>query len=302
MKLVAFFNLIRWKNLLLVVYLQVLLKYLVFTSYNISTNLTLIQFIILLISGALITSAGYIINDILDIKTDVINKPQKVIISKHFSIAKAKKIYFLLNTTGLILGIGLSLNIGKPTYSFIFMGTSLLLYYYSKKFKSKPIIGNFIVSFLIAISILILYFFDIDKTVQTNSQQLVIGVVIALSIFAFFLNFNRELVKDIEDVNGDYNLNMKTLPILIGRNRTKIIAIILLLIPVGLLIYIIVISSSNYKLLAVYLLLCTLLPLLFSMIKMRSAKTKKDYTKISLYLKIIMFLGINSLLIFSINQ
>ena len=158
MAILAFFKLIRWKNLLLIIYVQVLLKFLIFTSFNISTNLSFIQFIVLLISILLITSAGYIINDIYDLKTDLINKPKKVIVTKQFSIAKAQQLYLFLNASGIILGIGLSLNIEKPSYSFIFIGASLLLYYYSKKFKSKPLIGNLIISFLITISILILYF------------------------------------------------------------------------------------------------------------------------------------------------
>ncbi|NQV76984.1 MAG: UbiA family prenyltransferase, partial [Lutibacter sp.] len=155
MRLAAYFKLIRWKNLLLILYVQILLKFLVFNSFNIETNLSLVQFIVLLISILLITAAGYIINDIFDLKTDLINKPQKVIVTKNFSLEKAQQLYLVLNATGVILGIGLSLNIEKPSYSLIFIGTSLLLYYYSKKFKSKPLIGNLIVSFLIGFSIFI---------------------------------------------------------------------------------------------------------------------------------------------------
>ena len=76
MAILAFCKLIRWKNLLLIIYVHVLLKFLVFTSFNVSTNLSLIQFIVLLISIILITSAGYIINDIYDLKSDLINKPK----------------------------------------------------------------------------------------------------------------------------------------------------------------------------------------------------------------------------------
>ena len=233
MEILAFFKLIRWKNLLLIIYVQVLLKFLVFTSFNVSTNLSIIQFSALLISIILITSAGYIINDIYDLKTDLINKPKKVIVTKQYSIVKAQQLYLLLNSFGIILGIGLSLNIEKPSYSFIFIGTSLLLYYYSKKIKYKPLIGNLIVSLLISISILILYVFDINKTVQSTNQQLVINIILMLAFFAFFLNLIREIIKDIEDVNGDNNLNMNTLPIVLGKKRSKKAASILCLIPLS---------------------------------------------------------------------
>tara|TARA_R110001583_G_scaffold135989_3_gene287847 strand:- start:23868 stop:24776 length:909 start_codon:yes stop_codon:yes gene_type:complete len=302
MEILAFFKLIRWKNLLLIIYIQVLLKFLVFTSFNISTNLSLIQFIVLLISTILITSAGYIINDIYDLNSDLINKPKKVIVSKQFSIAKAQQLYFFLNTLGIILGIGLSLNIEKPSYSFIFIGASLLLYYYSKKFKSKPLIGNLIVSFLIAISILVLYFFDINKTVQSFNQQLVINVILILSFFAFSINFIREIVKDIEDVNGDNSLNMKTLPILIGEARSKKIASLFCVIPLSLLLYIILNFSETYKYTALYLVVFTVIPLLYVALKLQTITLKKEFKKVSLFLKIIMFLGINTLILFSLNN
>ena len=302
MEILAFFKLIRWKNLLLIIYIQVLLKFLVFTSFNISTNLSLIQFIALLISTILITSAGYIINDIYDLNSDLINKPKKVIVSKQFSIAKAQQLYFFLNTLGIILGIGLSLNIEKPSYSFIFIGASLLLYYYSKKFKSKPLIGNLIVSFLIAISILVLYFFDINKTVQSFNLQLVINVILILSFFAFSINFIREIVKDIEDVNGDNSLNMKTLPILIGEARSKKIASLLCVIPLSLLLYIILNFSETYKYTALYLVVFTVIPLLYVALKLQTITLKKEFKKVSLFLKIIMFLGISTLILFSLNN
>jgi len=301
MRLAAYFKLIRWKNLLLILYVQILLKFLVFNSFNIETNLSLVQFIVLLISILLITAAGYIINDIFDLKTDLINKPQKVIVTKNFSLEKAQQLYLVLNATGVILGIGLSLNIEKPSYSLIFIGTSLLLYYYSKKFKSKPLIGNLIVSFLIAFSISIIYLVDINKTIQTTNQQLIINIILGLSFFAFFINFIREIVKDIEDVKGDYNLKMNTLPILIEKYRTIKIASLLCVIPLGFLIYIVINIASIYKFTSIYLVLFTIIPLLYVALKLQSVKSIKDFKKLSTILKISMFLGVTSLIIFSLN-
>ena len=302
MKSVAFLNLIRWKNLLLILYVQILLKFLLFPSFNILTNLSLIQFILLVSSTLLITAAGYIINDILDLKTDLINKPQKVIVTKHFSIEKAQQLYVWFNTVGIILGIALSLNIENPPYSFIFIGTSLLLYYYSKKLKSKPLIGNLIVSFLIAFSILLLCLFDINNASQNNTQQLIITIILILAFFAFFINLTREIIKDIIDIKGDYQLKMNTLPILIGTDRAKKIALISCIIPISLLLYLIVNYASIYKFTILYLLVFVLIPLLYVALKLRSAKSIKEFKKLSMLLKIIMFLGINALILFSINS
>ena len=301
MKLTAFFRLIRWKNLLLLLYIQLLLKFLYFSSFNTTTNLSLLQFFILVFAVILITAAGYIINDIVDLKTDLINKPNKVIVANFFSVESAQRLYLLTNTLGIVLGIGLSMSVQKPTYSFIFIGASLLLYFYSKKLKSKPLIGNITVSFLVAFSFITLFLFDLNLEIQNNSQKLVIYVTLLLSTFAFLINLIREIVKDIEDINGDYNLKMNTLPILLGVARTKKITSFLCVFPLGLLLFIVANYASIYKFTVLYLILFTLVPLLYVALKLLSAKTKKDFKKLSMLLKLIMFLGINSLLIFSLN-
>lgn len=301
MKLAAFLRLIRWKNLLLLLYIQPLLKFLFFSSFNVTTNLSVFQFFILIGAILLITAAGYLINDITDLKTDLINKPRKVIVAKFISVESARQLYLTANTLGIVLGIGLSLSVQKPTYSFIFIGASLLLYFYSKKLKSKPLIGNITSSFLVAMSIIALLLFDINFEIQNNPQELVIYVTLLLSAFAFSVNLVREIVKDIEDVNGDYSLNMRTLPILIGVSRAKKTAAFLCLFPLILLLVIVVNYASVYKFTVLYLVLFTLFPLLYIVLKLLSAKTKKDFKKLSMLLKIIMFLGINSLLVFSLN-
>ena len=300
MILVTYLKLTRWKNLLLIVYVFIIFKLFLFTALNIATKLTLTQFIFLLLSVLFITAAGNIINNIYDIKSDTINKPNKVIVGKKITIETAKQWYKITNALGLILGIALCLNVEKPSYSFIFIATALLLYYYSKKLKSLPIIGNIVVSFLIAICVLILPFFDIDFSIKSSSQNLVTGIIKILAFFAFSLNLIRELVKDIEDVNGDYILKMKTLPILIGRIRSRKLASFLCVIPIALLFYIIINFSIAYKITVLYLLLFTLVPLIYIALKLNGTKKKSELHTLSSLLKIIMFSGISSMLIFSI--
>ena len=177
MKLAAFLKIIRWKNLLLLVYTQLIIKLILFKSFTIESQLSTVQFVTFVLALLFITAAGYIINDIYDVKSDLINKPSKVIVSKIISKENAQRWYLITNTFGIVFGIIVSLSVQKPAYSFIFIGASLLLYYYSKTLKSMPLIGNSIVSLLIGSSILILYIFDIDKTVK----------IITVSIFFILL-------------------------------------------------------------------------------------------------------------------
>ena len=300
MNVSAYFKIIRWKNLLLICYTFYLLKYQLFTSFNITTKLSLIQFLTLLLSVVLITAAGYIINDIFDVKADLINKPKKVIVTKIISVEKAKRWYLFTNVLGVVLGIILCLNIQKPSYSFIFIGTPLLLYYYAKSFKGIPFLGNFVVSFLVALSFSLVAFFDLNFELKSNAQQLIIAVLILLFSVAFSLNLIREIVKDLEDVNGDKKLNLKTLPILFGRNRIRFIASYLCLIPILILLFIIFNYTETYTITTIYLLLFTLLPIIYIGAKLRDSKSKKQFQKISLMLKITMFFGVNSILIFSL--
>lgn len=302
MKLTAYLNLIRWRNLLLIVYVFILLKVFFFPSFNLETTLSTFHFLVLLFSVLFITAAGYIINDIFDISADKINKPNKVIISNIVSVEQAKHWYKITNTIGIVLGVLICLKISKPTYSFIFIGTSLLLYYYSKYLKGKPFIGNLIVSFLIALSVIILPIFDVDFSTKSKPQNTAIQIIILLSFFAFLLNLIREMLKDIEDINGDNTLNLKTLPIIFGRKRVRDFTFFICLIPIGLLLFLIYELSNNYKFTMLYLLLFTLIPLLYIAVKLRSAKAKKEFQKLSLLLKIIMFLGITVLLILSFKK
>lgn len=302
MQLSAFLNVIRWKNLLLILYIQLVIKFLFFPYFLVTTQLSNFQFSILLIAILCITSAGYIINDIFDVEADKINKPSSVIITRYFTEEIAKKWYLYLNAIGIILGVFISLSIKKPTYSFIFIGAALLLYLYSKKLKSLPLIGNLAVSILITINVLMLAIFDLNNSIEKSDYNFVVTTILIISFFAFLLNLIREIVKDIEDINGDYKLKMNTLPILIGSTRTKNIVTVLTALLVIILILFITIFSPEYKIVALYTLFFIIIPLLYITLKMPKIKTKKALHKISILLKVVMFTGINVLIILSFTQ
>ena len=299
MKSAVYFKLIRWKNLLIIAFTFYILRFHFFNYLKIELNLTLPQFFQLLLSVIFITAAGYIINDIYDIETDKINKPNKLLVSKKISKETAKRWYLFTNTIGLILGISLCLNTSNPSLSLLFITTSLLLYYYSKKLKSVALLGNLIVSLLVTLSFNLLFFFEINLNIKNEANELVIIVFTLLALFSFFLNLIRELVKDIEDVDGDYNVNLKTLPILFGRNRIKKAASYLCLLPLLLLFIVIWKFADIYQITSLYLLLFVVIPLVYVAIKLRSISTKKAFHNISSILKIIMFLGITSIFIFT---
>ena len=303
MNLITFLKLIRWKNLVMIGCIQLLFKYVYFSVFSVATSLSDIDFSILLLATVAIAAAGYIINDIYDIVADKINKPSKIIIGKFITKEQGYRYYITLNIIGFIAGFYVSYRIDKISFVAIFIITILLLKVYNSDFKKKPLIGNIIVSLLVSLSILIVGIFDIIPAITNKNvinQYHAFRVLIDYAAFAFMLMFLREIVKDIEDINGDKKVKMKTLPILIGRKRAKNLVFGLSFIP---LIIVTLYSFNNFSdvpFILAYMLIVVMIPLLYFMTKILYAKTKKEYSFASNLLKIIMLLGILSILIISI--
>lgn len=294
----VFLKLIRYKNLLMVLLTMVLTKYALLESHSSNTLLSHFNFIILTTAVLLITASGYIINDIFDIETDKINKPSKLFLDKNFSIKKAWSFYILLNVFGLALGIFVSIATNTPLNSLYFIVTAIILFYYSKSLKKIALIGNLIVSFLCALVIFLVSEFEFIGTNLESSSKISSDLIIAIYLFfSFTITLIREIIKDIEDVNGDLKIKAKTLPILIGRKRSARIAFF---ISSMMLVFILIILQSikNESLFFWYILFLICIPLLYLLSKIWFARTKKNYNVISKLLKIIMFLGILSMLLF----
>ena len=304
MIITSFLQLIRWKNLVMIVCIQLLFKYIYFPVFSVATTLSNLDFSILLLATITIAAAGYIINDVYDVEADKINKPNKVIIGKKISKKQGYNYYYILNSIGLIAGFYVAYRIGKLSFIAIFVITALLLKVYNSDFKKMPLIGNIIVSLLVSLSILIVGVFDVIPAITNDNvveQYHAFRVLIDYSVFAFMFMLLREIVKDIEDVNGDKKLKMKTLPIILGRRRAKNIVFGLSFVP---LILVTLYSFNNFSdvpFILAYMLIVVMLPLLHFMTKIIYAKTKKDYTYASNLLKLIMLLGMLSILIISLN-
>ncbi len=294
-------NLIRFKNLLMIAFVQIIGKYVLFDAFGVFTALNTMQFSALVLATVCIAGAGYTINNLQDLQTDLINKPEKVVVKKHISENTAYNVYFALTIIGALLGLYVSNAIGKNAFFAIFVLSAGLLYMYSNTFKPMTLVGNIIVSLLVAFSILIVGVFDLSPVIteQNKSFQLNMFSVLAdYAIFAFIINFIREIVKDIEDTNGDYKLGMKTLPIVLGQSRTAKICFALCVVAIMLVMY--YISTYFYRLTFVilYMLALVVAPLIYCAIKLFSAKQKAEFSQISMVLKVVMFTGICSMFLF----
>ncbi|WP_133523851.1 geranylgeranylglycerol-phosphate geranylgeranyltransferase [Flavobacterium sp. 245] len=301
-----YLKLVRYQNLLMLAFMQVLFRYAFLKQQNIPLALSDWQYALLVLSTVLLAAAGYVINDIFDVATDSINKPNNVIIGKGISETRAYNIYIGLNITGVAIGFYLSNVILRPSFATIFILIASLLYFYSTSLKQIMILGNFIVALLLALSVIIIGVFDLFPATNAENQAQMaslFSILIDYALFAFMINFIREIVKDIEDVNGDYNQGMNTLPIAIGINRAAKIALGFAIIPFILsLLYINTYFMENKLFIAtLYGFAFVLAPLLYFIVKIFSAKSQKEFHHLSTVLKLILLFGILSILVITLN-
>lgn len=285
--------------------MQMLIRYGFLNFQDITLALTDLQFAILVLSTISIAAAGYIINNIVDKETDTINKKQ-VIIGHTISEGMAYNLYITFNVLGVGGGFYLSNVIEKPGFALLFIIISGLLYLYATSLKQSLLIGNIIVALLTAVSVIVVGLFDLFPMVTPETQVhlgLLFKIILDYALFAFLINFIREIIKDLEDVKGDYILGMNTLPIALGVARTtKIVLVTTALITLYLLycVYIYYFDNNLY-ISTLYSLLTIIAPLLFFCVKLSTAKSAINFKDLSLILKLVLLFGIISIFINTLN-
>ncbi|TAE76011.1 MAG: prenyltransferase [Bacteroidetes bacterium] len=224
-----------------------------------------------------VAAAGYVINDYYDIKIDIINKPKDVVIGKKIHRRGAILGHFCINFIGLLFGFSADIKIG-----IICFFCEFFLWAYSSILKPLPLVGNVLIGFLTGSSIYILSIPYDDNNIKSNS-------ILVFSVFAFFITIVREIIKDMEDIKGDEMHQCKTLPIVLGIQKTKNIVYVFT-ISLILLLFSVYFSFSGF--IALYFCIF-IIPLLFVfMYLLNKAIHKQEYHFLSIFAKMIMFLGI----------
>lgn len=270
----TFLNLIRYKNLLILALTQVMVRYFLLAKkiFFIDDN-----FWLLLIATISIAAAGYIINDYFDVKIDIINKPKAVIVGDKIKRRTAIFLHQLFNMIGLFVGLML----GKTIF-FLNLLSITLLWFYSERYKKKAFVGNLMIAFLAGLSLMIVaVFYD-------TAYQL-IGVY---AFFAFLVTLIREITKDVQDINGDKQNACRTLPIIWGIKKTKILLYCLIAIFAFSLLIVAQFTKKQEILIMLALLLISVLLLVYRLI---AANNAKDFDFLSQLCKIMMLLGIGSM-------
>lgn len=235
----------------------------------------------------LITAGGNFINDYFDVRVDRINKPDAVYVETQVK----RRVVILAHIVTTALGILVSFFVGKGMVSYLpfvaAVATSVALGLYTPFFKKRVLTGNLLVSLCIGFIPL--------WSVWPQLSNLHIGFwTLVFSVFAFTVNLSREIVKDIEDVEGDAAENYKTLPVVMGTQTARIYALLFLfaaLITAGITLFIA--ATQHYSLGTLYLIgLGMCLPLIIALFAVFMANSKEGFHKASLILKIAMAVGI----------
>jgi len=268
-------------NLLIILAAQFLVRiFVIGPSENWLQIILNLNFLLLCTATILIAAAGYIINDYYDIKIDIINNPKRVYIGKVFTRRVALFTHFAFN----FMAIFISLFLGWKIFVIVFM-SGFIMWYYSNSLKRLALWGNIAISLLTGISIYYLTF------LSDNNLEL----VIIYASFAFVISLIREIIKDMEDIKGDALYGCKTLPIVWGIKRTKYFVYALSLLFIIILGFLF--RERNTFVFVVYF-IAVLFPLfVLLLVKLYKAENERDYNRLSSISKVIMLMGLLSILI-----
>lgn len=302
--MINFLRLVRYKNLLIVILTQYLMRYCIIKPMLNINNMELqfsdFNFLILVITTVLITGAGYVINDYFDTKTDRVNRPDNILVGTKINRRAAILFHVILNIIAILLGIYISYIIGEIYFSFLFIVIPGVLWFYSTTYKRQLLIGNIIVAILTALVPILVIVFELPLLNNVYGKHLVaLGLdfsyifywICAFGFFAFLTTLIREIIKDIEDFEGDSAFGRKTLPIIAGVKNSKIVVFSIGIITILSLLYILLVFLND-TLSIIYFTVFIIFPLIILLYKLFRAEIKSDYSFLSKLTKTIMLSGI----------
>lgn len=303
--MIKYLNIIRWKNLLFIVLIQLLIQHLVvfpiLETYGFTTSLNSNLGLMLVFGTVLIAAGGYVINDYFDVKIDRINKPHKVLIPEIISKKSAMLYYQILTGSGIFLGLLLSYLTKSFSLGFIFILVPGLLWFYSSSYKRQFLWGNLIVSLLAALTALSVGVLEVsllkkeysDLVYQTDIPKVIYGWTGGFALFAFLATWIREIIKDIEDEAGDRELECRTMPIKWGVKNTKYFLYFLVVFTIATILHVnfhFITFEGNLTLR--YIISGIIAPYLALILLIFRAKSPADYKYASILSKAIMLIGV----------
>ncbi|WP_396633207.1 geranylgeranylglycerol-phosphate geranylgeranyltransferase [Maribacter sp. R86514] len=284
LKVLSLFSVVRGYNILVIALAQYLASiYILAPELPVRKVVFDINLFVIVLASALVIAGGYIINNFYDAEKDLINKPRKSMLDRLVSQRFKLTTYFVLNFLAVVVASYVSFKAVFFFSSYIFG-----IWIYSHKLKRIPFLGNFISATLAIIPFFVVFVYY--KNIQP--------VIFVHAVFLFLLILAREMVKDLENISGDLAQNYRTIPIIYGARTSKLLIsflIFLTLVPSLLMIFQFDVGYMNF-----YFILCVLLMILFIVLLFR-ANARKDYVWLHNILKLIIVMGVFSILLIDVQ-
>jgi len=309
----AFLKLIRIQNLLIIAFTQYMVRWCLIypilqsQSHYYTLRLGNFNFFLLVLSTVMIAAGGYIINDYFDVRIDKVNKPEHVVVGKGVKRRVAMGAHTVITISAIAIALFVSFYIGYWKLVFIQFTCAVGLWFYSTDFKKMFFIGNFVIALFTALVPLIVgvyelilcykAYYPVDDTINL---VIIWKWIFGVSFFAFITTLIREILKDIEDYEGDKEYGCNTMPIVIGIPSTKVIVVLISIATMACLAYLQFLQCNIKDFIGFYYFTFALqLPLAFLIFMTITAKTKKAFHTAGNTAKLIMLLGVCYLIVFS---
>lgn len=305
-KIGVFLSLFRWHNLIMVALTQYLFRYFiiwpVFKHNGLEMPLSSFHFFLLVMATVLISAAGYAINDYFDIRIDRINKPSRVIVGRLISRRTAILSHWVLTTVGALIGVFIAWHVRSFTVALIFISTPMALWMYSTRFKKGFLTGNIIIAALSGLVVALVWLVEhkaLLVQMDTLPDLMRINFFVKFYfLFAFIISLVREIAKDMEDFTGDAKTGCRSLPIVLGPVKTRIILLSILLVMLFfLLLYMVKLGMDGSFALLFYFACFVVIPVLTIMFRIHKANNPTDFKLIQVFLKLIMLAGVCSMIL-----
>jgi geranylgeranylglycerol-phosphate geranylgeranyltransferase len=272
-KVLAYIKISRPLNLL-ITFLVIIVACII----SINGDYSVFKIILAGLTGALTASGGNVINDYFDINIDKINRPNRVLPKGELTLKEALGFYIFLSLISLLLSIFISLIALLEVFF-----ASALLFLYSYKIKRIPLLGNFVVAFLTGFA------FIYGGIAVNNVEAAVIP-----ALFALLINFIREIVKDMEDVEGDKQQGINSLPVVYGFKKAKMIIVFITIVLIILTVFPFI--NELYAIEYFLVIMVIVNPLLVYILKsLFDDDSTKNLNKLSNLLKLDMVIGLTAI-------
>ena len=259
--------------------------------------------VLLVLSVVCVAAGGYVINDYFDVKIDRINRPDDLVVTRVVSRDAAMRLFQVLTAVGIVAGLAVAWWARSWNLLFIYVVIPGLLWFYSSSYKRMFLIGNLIVAFISALVPLLIAMVNADHLRFLYHESLVYTPIVGqlyvwlggFALFCMLLTLSREVVKDMEDVEGDRELECRTMPIVWGEKVSKIVVTIVLLATIALIAYlawfVLPFPMEWATFTGRFIIFGLMVPMLCVLVLLWSARSKRELHMVQQVLKFAMFLG-----------